>query len=204
MNQFLAPNPLPVVLVHGIMDTSHKMRHLADRFQKLGRPTYSIDLYPKDGSIALELFAAQLQGFVDRHLGSTAPFDLIGFSMGGLVTRYYVQRLGGIDRVRRYATISAPHQGTLAAYFTQKTGCVQMRPGSDFIRDLEGDVKMLDRLEFTSIWTPFDAIILPAKSSQLPVGRDVSLPIIAHPLMVSDRRSLDVVVKAIDGKTSIL
>lgn len=188
----------PIVLVHGIMDTSAKMRHLADRLHQLGRQTYSIDLSPKDGSGKLELLATQLQGFIDRHLGPHAPCDLVGFSMGGLVTRYYVQRLGGIDRVQRYVTISAPHHGTIAAYFSPKPGCVQMRPGSDFLQDLAQDVEILKKLDFTSIWTPFDAIILPATSSQLPLGQDIWLPVIAHPLMVSDRRSLDAVAQALN------
>jgi triacylglycerol lipase len=187
----------PVVLVHGIKDTGAKMQRIADRLQQLGRSTYSIDLYPKNGSLELQLLAEQLRGFIDRNIGSTAPFDLVGFSMGGLVSRYYVQRLGGLERVQRYVTISAPHQGTIAAHFGWGLGIAQMRPQSDFLRDLDRDVEMLSKLEFTSIWTPFDLIILPANSSQLPVGRDISLPILAHPLMVYDRRSLAAILEAL-------
>lgn len=187
----------PVILVHGIKDTGAKMQKIADRLQQLGRKTYSIDLHPKYGSIGLHLYAEQLWGFIDRHLGATAPFDLVGFSMGGLVTRYYVQRLGGIDRVQRYVTIAAPHQGTIAAHFSNLDGVVQMRPQSAFLQDLTQDVQMLSQLEFTSIWTPWDLIILPANSSQLPVGKDISLPVLAHPLMVSDSRSLGAIVAAL-------
>jgi triacylglycerol lipase len=188
----------PVVLVHGIKDTGAKMQIIADRLQQLGRSTYSIDLHPKDGSLELNLLAEQLRGFIDRHLGPTAPFDLVGFSMGGLVTRYYLQRLGGLKRVQCYVTISAPHQGTMAAYVGWGQGIVQMRPQSDFLQDLDRDVEMLSKLAVTSIWTPFDLIILPANSSQLAVGRNISLPILAHPLMVSDRRSLAAILEALD------
>jgi triacylglycerol lipase len=187
----------PVVLVHGIKDTGAKMQRIADRLQQLGRKTYSIDLHPKNGSLELQLLAEQLRGFIDREIGSTTIFDLVGFSMGGLVSRYYVQRLGGWERVQRYVTISAPHQGTIAAYFGWGLGIAQMRPQSDFLRDLDKDVEILSKLEFTSIWTPFDLIILPANSSQLPVGRDISLPILAHPLMVCDPRSLTAILEAL-------
>jgi triacylglycerol lipase len=54
-------------------------------------------------------------------------------------------------------------------------------------------VTMLSKVKFTSIWTAWDTIILPAQSSQLPVGKDVQLPVLAHPLMVVDYRSLDAV-----------
>jgi triacylglycerol lipase len=187
----------PVVLVHGLTDTGTKMRYISDRLRAAGRKTYSIDLQPGTGEAPLELLAKQLEGFINRHLGETTTLDLVGFSMGGLVTRYYMQRLGGIDRVEHYVTLSAPHRGTIAAYFTGKAGCVQMRPNSKFLRDLQTDVTMLAKVKFTSIWTAWDGIILPAHSSCLPVGKDVQIPVLAHPLMVVDYRSLDAIVKGL-------
>jgi triacylglycerol lipase len=187
----------PVVLVHGLTDTGTKMRYISDRLRAAGRKTYSIDLQPGTGEAPLELLAKQLEGFINRHLGETTTLDLVGFSMGGLVTRYYIQRLGGIDRVEHYVTLSAPHRGTIAAYFTGKAGCVQMRPNSKFLRDLQTDVTMLAKVKFTSIWTAWDGIILPAHSSCLPVGKDVQIPVLAHPLMVVDYRSLDAVVQGL-------
>jgi triacylglycerol lipase len=191
----------PVVLVHGLTDTGTKMRYISDRLRAAGRKTYSIDLQPGTGEAPLELLAKQLEGFINRHLGETTILDLVGFSMGGLVTRYYMQRLGGIDRVEHYVTLSAPHRGTIAAYFTGKAGCVQMRPNSKFLRDLQSDVTMLAKVKFTSIWTAWDGIILPAHSSCLPVGKDVQIPVLAHPLMVVDYRSLDAVVQGLGMDT---
>jgi triacylglycerol lipase len=189
------PNAInPVILVHGINDTSAKMRSIASQLRQRGRSVYGIDLVPNDGTATLEVLADQLQEFIDRQVPTTGKFDLIGFSMGGLVSRYYVQRLGGIDRVEHYVTISAPHQGTLAAYFTQKPGGVQMRPHSAFIQDLQRDVHLLERLKFTSIWTPFDLIILPPASSQIAIGQEVQLPIAIHPWMVEDARSIQAIL----------
>ena len=67
--------------------------------------------------------------------------------MGGLVSRYYVQRLGGIERVRRLITISTPHQGTLWAHMVGNPGSRQMRPGSAFLSKLNHDAAMLERGE---------------------------------------------------------
>ena len=113
------------------------------------------------------------------------------------MTRYYIQRLGGIDRVQRFITISAPHRGTIAAHFSLRPGCMQMRPNSDFIRDLNSDVDRLNSLNFTSIWTPFDLIILPPTSSALGIGTEIAVPIAAHPLMISDRRILKLISDAL-------
>jgi triacylglycerol lipase len=184
----------PVVMVHGISDTSAKMRSISNCLQDLGRQVYGIDLQPNDGTARLEVLAQQLQGFIDEQLPAAQKFDLIGFSMGGLVTRYYLQRLGGIDRVEHYVSIAAPHQGTWAAYFSQRPGCIQMRPDSEFIQDLQQDVQILSQVKFTSIWTPFDLMILPATSSELTVGKAVLLPVAAHAWMVKDPRSMAAVL----------
>jgi triacylglycerol lipase len=184
----------PVVLVHGITDDGSKFDRLVPYLHQAGITTRTIDLVPNNGDAKLEILARQLADFIDRFYPDR-PIDLVGFSMGGLVSRYYIQRLGGIDRVTRFITISSPHRGTIAAYFTSQPGCVQMRPGSDFLTDLDRDVHMLDRLQFTSIWTPFDLIILPPTSSKLGIGTEIELPILAHPLMVVDRRCIDALIR---------
>jgi triacylglycerol lipase len=191
------PRRNPILLVHGLMDTSFKMRTIAKHLRDLGWQVYDIDLTANNGDTRLEILAGQVADLVDRTFAPTQQIDLLGFSMGGLVTRYYIQRLGGIDRVQRFITISTPHQGTIAAHFSWRTGCMQMRPDSTFMKDLSSDVNRLKSLNFTSLWTPFDLIILPPSSSQLGIGTEQSIPILAHPLMVSDRRSLDAIVTAL-------
>lgn len=187
----------PILLVHGLMDTSYKMRRISSHLHNLGWQVWDIDLIPNNGSSRLELLAQQVADLIDRTFLPDQPIDLLGFSMGGLVSRYYLQRLGGLERVQRFISISAPHNGTIAGYFSQRTGCMQMQPDSEFIKDLNRDVDRLRSLNLTSIWTPFDLIILPPSSSQLGIGIDLSIPVIAHPLMVADRRILDAVTHAL-------
>jgi triacylglycerol lipase len=74
------------------------------------------------------------------------------------------------------------------AYLLPRLGCIQMRPGSAFLKDLNQDASLLERLNFTSIWTPWDFIIVPARSSQMPIGQEVKLSVLAHALMVRDIR----------------
>ncbi len=182
------------------------MRKIASHLRGLGWQVYDIDLIPSNGNAKLEVLAQQVADLVARTFAPDRPIDLIGFSMGGLVSRYYVQRLGGIvdkssgsteqlkNRVQRLITISSPHKGTISAYFSLRPGCVQMRPDSEFIADLNRDADSLNQLSFTSLWTPFDQMILPPNSSQLGIGTEIVLPVLAHPLMVFDRRCLDAIV----------
>jgi triacylglycerol lipase len=173
------------------------MRKIASHLRGLGWKVYDIDLTPNSGDAKLEVLAQQVADLVDGIFPPHQQIDLLGFSMGGLVSRYYLQRLGGIDRVQRFITISSPHNGTVAAYFTTRPGCVQMRPDHQFIKDLNDDIDRLDRIAVTSIWTPFDLMILPPRSSQLGIGTDIRLPVLSHVQMVFDRRTLDAIVEAL-------
>lgn len=190
-------NRNPVLVVHGLTDTSRKMRHIASHLRGLGWEVHDINLTPNNGDEKLEVLAAQVADKINQTFAPSQPIDLIGFSMGGVVTRYYVQTLGGINRVQRLITISAPHRGTLAAYFSLRPGCVQMRPDSDFITQLNRDTQSLKQLNFTSLWTPFDLMILPPTSSQLGIGTEMMFPVITHPLMVEDHRCLTAISTAL-------
>ncbi len=187
----------PVLLIHGIDDTEavfHKMKaYLIQR----GWPVYSLDLFPNNGDVGLDELAKQLSDYITVTFASEERLDLVGFSMGGIVSRYYVQRLGGINCVQRFITLSSPHHGTVVAYGSRRPGCVQMRPDSIFLKDLNSDAVILNQLNFTSIWTPYDLMIVPANSSQMSVGSEVIVPVSLHPWMLTDSRSLAVVTAAL-------
>jgi triacylglycerol lipase len=153
-----------------------------------GLQVYDLDLVPNNGSVGLAELARQLDSYLRANFPPDQAIDLVGFSMGGLVARYYLQRLGGIRRVRRFITIGTPHRGTWLAYLRGNPGAHDMRPRSPFLKDLDRDVEMLSRASFTSIWTPFDLMILPASSSRIPAARSLRVRTPAHPLTVRDRR----------------
>ena len=185
----------PVLLVHGINDTGAVFNKMAFSLRQQGLSVHTVDLIPNNGSEVLEKLAQQVANYVNDTFATAQPLDIVGFSMGGIVSRYYIQRLGGINRVQRFITISSPHHGTIVAYGTWLAGALQMRPHSDFLNDLNSDVEMLKQLNFTSIWTPYDLMIIPTESSQLGIGKEITLPVLLHPLMLTDSRTLSIVVK---------
>ncbi|AUB36471.1 Triacylglycerol esterase/lipase EstA, alpha/beta hydrolase fold [Nostoc flagelliforme CCNUN1] len=187
----------PVLLIHGIDDTEAVFHKMAGHLGLQGWSVYSLDLLPNNGDVGLDELAKQVANYVTATFAPEQRLDLVGFSMGGIVSRYYVQRLGGINRVQRFITISSPHHGTVVAYGSRRPGCVQMRPDSIFLKDLNSDAVMLGQLDFTSIWTPYDLMIVPANSSQMSVGSEVIVPVPLHPWMLTDPRSLAVVKAAL-------
>jgi triacylglycerol lipase len=187
----------PVVLVHGITDTEVVFNSMAVYLRQLGWTVYTINLVPNNGEAPLNVLAQQVVDYVAATIEPKQPFDLVGFSMGGIVSRYYVQKLGGIERVQRFVTISSPHHGTVVAYASKLPGCVQMRPNSLFLQDLNRDVQMLEQLNFTSIWTPYDLMIIPTHSSKMPIGKELIIPVALHSWMLTDYKSLTAVAAAL-------
>jgi triacylglycerol lipase len=184
----------PVILLHGLGDTVAIFERMQAYLERGGLTVHSFNLVPNNGRAALSELAQQLEAYIHAMFGADEPVDLVGFSMGGLVSRYYLQRLGGMERVRRLVTIGTPHYGTWSAYVLGSPGVRNMRPGSAFLEDLNRDLEMLDGVLQASIWTPFDLMIVPATSSRVPVGRSISVRTLVHPLLVRDRRVMRLVL----------
>lgn len=187
----------PVVMVPGYRDDATVFTRLVRHLRQAGFQVHPITLVPSDGRAPLDELAHQVADFVDRTFPGPQALDFLGFSMGGIVLRYYLQRLGGLRRAHRFVTLGSPHNGTWAAYGSNRPGVRQMRPGSPLLEDLARDVHRLEKIHFTSIWTPLDLTILPAKSSAMPVGRQVRLYVPYHRALVTDRRAMQHVVRAL-------
>jgi len=183
-----------ILMVHGITDTGNVFDTMKSYFQNNGFTVYTLDLIPNFGSADLRDLAQQLKQFIDSQFPPDEKIILLGFSMGGLVTRYYLQRLNGLTKVDRYISISTPNHGTNLAYFLPLKGVAQMRPDSDFLQDLNHDVKeTLGMINCLIIWTPFDAMIIPANSSVLGIGKEVNIPVLTHKWMLSDIRVFEII-----------
>jgi triacylglycerol lipase len=187
----------PILLVHGIWDSAARIEPLCAGLAARGLGhARAIDLTPNDGRASIEQLAAQVDAAVEALRAETgaSQLDLVGFSMGALVSRWYIQRGPGRARVRRFVSISGPHQGTLNAYCLPFAGVRQMRPGSALLRSLAADPDPWGSVEVHVLYTPLDLMIVPARSSELPGARTTrSFPVALHRWMLFDRRVLDAV-----------
>ena len=193
-----APDPSlrPVVLVHGIHSDAGCMRRLAKHLRASGRTVLTPTLDRCTGMIPIEELAQQLATFTDRELPGQ-KFDLVAFSLGGLVSRYYIQRLGGAKHVNHLVTLATPHQGTRMAWLHPGVGVRQMRPRSPFLRDLESDADVLRTLKFTSFYTPLDTIVVPARSSAIPQARNIQMWAAIHPSFLLQRSCIRAVARVL-------
>lgn len=166
---------LVTILVPGFSDDTGILRGLERYLQDAGIAAYAISPQPSNGVVGIEVLAQQLAATIEQQFSAATALNLVGFSMGGLICRSYIQQYGGLAHTERLVTIATPHQGTWTAYTYNRPACIQMRPGSHFLAALNRELAMLQQINFTSIWTPFDLTILPATSSYLPVGEMVQV-----------------------------
>jgi triacylglycerol lipase len=194
-----APRVERVVLVHGFLETGSTFKQLRQRLEKRGVKCQVVKLIPSDGRGGLATLAAGLKRDIDSEFGSDAPISLVAFSMGGLVSRYYLQDLGGATRCENFITVSSPHHGTKAAFVYPSQGAKEMRPGSSFLQGLAQSEHRLGKMPVASYRTPMDLIILPPESSVWDRAENLEYRVPLHPLMLSsssvlkdiERRLLD-------------
>lgn len=97
-----------VVLVHGLLATAGAFRPLRARLEaQLGVKVASFTHVPGAG---IRRIAEQLARLVDT-LPEDARLHLVGHSLGGIVARWYVQEMGGHERVAQTISMATPFGG---------------------------------------------------------------------------------------------
>lgn len=193
-------NPLnrhPVLLIPGLNDTAAIFYTMSAKLRASGWEVHIVEIYPSNGTVGIDKLAIQVDNYVKDRFAPDTSLDLVGFSMGGIIGRYYIQRMLGIERIKRYVSLSSPHQGTFTGYLSNNPAAVQMRPNSTLLGELNADDRWLQELDVTSIWTPWDLMIVPASSSRLPVAKEEIFQVGLHPLVARDRSVIAAVIRSL-------
>ncbi|WUV20725.1 alpha/beta fold hydrolase [Streptomyces sp. NBC_01485] len=158
--------PPPVVLLHGFIDNRSVFVLLRRSLAQHGRHRVeSLNYSPLTCDIrtAAELLGRHIEEICERT--GSRQVDVVGHSLGGLIARYYVQRLGGDVRVRTLVTLGTPHSGTRVAPLANAHPIVrQMRPGSEVIEELSRPAPGC-RTHFVSFWSDLDHLMDPLETA---------------------------------------
>jgi triacylglycerol lipase len=135
----------------------------------------------------MERSAPELAAFVDRVLAATGAgeVDLVGHSEGTVMPRYYLERLGGAAKVKRFVALTPLWRGTEVGGFAMLRdllgplglsdpvinlvaglcgSCPQFLRGSPYLEDLNADGEAIPGVEHTSIVTRYDLLVVPYTS----------------------------------------
>ncbi|MFT3922279.1 MAG: alpha/beta hydrolase [Myxococcales bacterium] len=193
----------PVIVVHGIFDPAVRIMPLVHALRRRGMPRVRRARLPALGTTRIEVMA-QLLAMRVAHVKAEyrcARVDLVGFSMGALVARAYLELAAGHEHIRTFVSISGPHRGTLTAHALPFVGVRQMRPRSELLRALGDDVGHFPDVRVHCLYTPFDAMIVPPTSGVLKGATSVHClhDIPAHHRMLHDPRVHDLVAQLLQA-----
>ncbi len=157
----------PILLLHGIMDNRSAFAVFRRALRRRGfGVVHAVNYGPFTGDIRA---AARELGKHVRELRERTGCErihVVGHSLGGLIARYYVQRLGGDAAVGTLVTLGSPHGGTAAAYLMPTALARQLRPGSELLTELAEPAPGC-RTRFLVVWSRLDQMIVPQRNARL-------------------------------------
>ena len=174
----------PILLAHGIVD-NHTVFALMRR-QLLRRGftrihTFSYSPLTLDVRSTAERMGAEIEAICEE--SGSEQIHVVGHSLGGLIARYYVQRLGGDERVHTCVTLGTPHQGTMAARLLPWPLVKQVRPGSDLMAELDEPAPNCGT-RFVAFYSDVDQLIVPQRRARLRhpdlIARNVRINGVGH------------------------
>ncbi|MGW2919826.1 esterase/lipase family protein [Streptomyces angustmyceticus] len=158
----------PVLLLHGFIDNRSVFLLLRRSLHRHGwRHVEALNYSPL--TCDLRKAAELLRRHVEEVCARTGHrrVDIVGHSLGGLIARYYVQRLGGDARVRTVITLGTPHAGTgIAPLMSAHPIVRQMRPDSEVIAELSLPAPHC-RTHFVAFWSEEDRVMVPATTARI-------------------------------------
>ena len=157
---------IPVLLVHGLVDNRSVFSVMHRSLRRRGFTHVCTWNYsPLLTDIARG--AADLGAHIEQICEQTGHdrVHLVGHSLGGLISRYYVQRLAGDRRVESLVTLGTPHDGTAWAHVVPAPLIRQMRPGSPLIRELAEPAPDFST-RMTAVYSDLDQMVIPTNAGR--------------------------------------
>lgn len=188
----------PVVLVPGWFLPTAIWIPLGKKLKDRGYVNQvTVPHWPSFGDIRDYAAAAAFRAQQIQEKTGAKQIEVIGHSMGGLVLRYYIKRLGGDKTASHYISFGTPQHGTVIGKLWPCTSTNQMLPGSDFLKDLNAGDETPGPVKYTSIRTNTDEIVLSETSPILEGASNHLVPWAEHLELVWDPRAQKIAFEAL-------
>ena len=194
------PNKRPIFLIHGLWNNPKLFDKLIKKIKEDEYQLYIPHLQHKFGKTSLRNLAKDLDSKIDELVGPEIEIDIVGFSMGGLISRIWLQNHNGFLRTKRFFSIGTPHLGTYTAQLIPSSlmpGIAEMKRGSSLLSQLNNDLTSLEMVECISFFTKWDLMSFPGWQAKLPIGDSYHLPVLTHKELITNSSSLDILAKKI-------
>jgi hypothetical protein len=157
----------PILLAHGIIDNHTIFALMRRQLVRRGFSsihTFSYSPLTLDVRRTAERMGAEIERICEE--SGSDQLHVVGHSLGGLIARYYIQRLGGHERVHTCVTLGTPHQGTVAARLLPWPLVRQVRPDSDLMAELAEPAPECGT-RFVAFYSDVDQLIVPQRRARI-------------------------------------
>jgi len=142
--------------------------------------------------------ATDLASHIEREGRRWDQLDLVGHSLGGLLARWYLQELGGAERVQRLVTLATPHAGTRSARIAPGPLRAVLLPDNTIVRRLKQGRARASDVQHTALVASDDLMVTPPASAAAVENADVRwFEGVGHNGMLFDTDVHDEVVEAL-------
>ncbi len=190
----------PIILIHGLWNTSNIFSSITSKFDDIGIEYFAPTLNHSYGMTSIIDLANILNDLILEKYGSKKELDILGFSMGGLIGRYWLQKFNGYKRTRKLISIGSPHKGTLMAQLVPKypfRGISEMKIKSNFLRELEKNDFFLHEIECINFFTYWDLMVFPGWWTNLNFGKKISVKVYKHRNLVRNESVIEKIINQI-------
>jgi triacylglycerol lipase len=184
----------PVVFVHGIGGSAADWSGVIARFKADGWTDRELIAASYSSLVSNTTVANAIRDRVDSVVRATGwpKVDMVTFSMGSLSSRYYLKNLGGTARVDAWVSVAGPNHGTDTAFQCTLTPCVEMRPGSAFLAQLNSGDETPGPTRYATWWSPCDQTVVPPQSTILDGAVNTQTECLPHAGMFTEANYLQV------------
>ncbi len=189
-----------LVLVHGLWDEPSVFDRFVGYLQTEDLSIFIPHLEHEGGRVCLKNLAIELDHLILDRFGTDEFIQLIGFSMGGLISRIWLQQMGGASRTSSFISVGSPHRGTFTAQlFPTKLFCgiAEMKRGSALVKELNRETHLLKSVRCISFYCRWDLMVFPGWQAVLPIGKHFASPVFTHKDLITHHRSLEILAEAI-------
>jgi len=193
-------NTRPIILIHGLWNTSYIFKTLTGKLDQLLFEYYAPTLKHDFGKVSIIDLAKILDELILKKYGAEKEIDILGFSMGGIVGSYWLKYFQGYKRTKRFISVGSPHNGTFTAQLIPAfllKGISEMKINSKLLRKLYASDDFLKNLHCISFYTKWDLMVAPGWRAYLPKGSKYSLNILKHKNLMKNEYAINEIVKTI-------
>ncbi len=191
-------NRNPIILIHGLWNTSRIFSFISSKLDEKEVEYFAPTLNHAFGMTSIVELANLMDQLIVEKYGLEQEIDILGFSMGGIIGRYWINKLNGHKRTKRFMTIGSPHNGTLTSQLVPKypfRGISEMKINSSLLRDLAKYDYYLNDIDCISFFTFWDLMVFPGWRAHLNVGEKIPLKILKHRNLVRNPAAVERIIE---------